>query len=176
MITEKERKLKLFKNEAVICFKLVDAAKCCELVDSLGYNWRDGDSFKKTEFDSSEEQTVYDFNLGYFCDEEYYTGEGYNIISADEFLNRHWIPLTGQEIHAGDSMNIDLRTTAPYTYFEGNLVIDSKGGILEFKCLCFPNETFEELLSERTKTIEVDGKHYNEAEVKEKLSQLTPVK
>ena len=65
-----------------------EALKCCSLADKLGFKWRDGDSFtEENMWRFYESNTCYLFEDGGFCDKPWYINEGYEVKSAQWFID-----------------------------------------------------------------------------------------
>ncbi len=178
-MTEKEVKLKLFKDEVVHCETFLLAAKCGELVDSLGECWDDNKSYiSDSSYEFYRKETCYNYNQGKCSSKEVYEIGGHKIISATEFLNRHGIFVEGQEVYCSDDSVDDAESMGLRTYLANNFTIcpSVNKEAYHWKYIVSPYPTFEELIKERDPIlIEIGGKCYNAKEVEERLSTLKPV-
>lgn len=86
----KKEDLKIDENTVVHCPTKELANEVLTIADRLGYCWVDSNSFLNyNHWYSYEKDTCYNLGKGLIFDIDFYTTEGYKIISAEEFINLH---------------------------------------------------------------------------------------
>lgn len=114
------RDIKLRELEVVNAETFELACKVCDLADTLYLKWADGASyFDRVNFNPYCENTCFNLHGGFFGDKEDYLEEGYTVISAEEWLNRHGVYIPGQIVLAKDKAQNSWREKiyiAPYSF------------------------------------------------------------
>lgn len=85
-----EKDLKIDNNTAVHCPTEALAKEVLAIADQLGYKWWEGDRYTDyTLWYTYRENTCYDLTEGLPSSFDFFLKEGYNIISAQDFINLH---------------------------------------------------------------------------------------
>jgi len=106
-MTNIENKLKLRETEVIHAETFELACKVCELADKLGrVRASQGLYLDAINWVDYKVKTCYNLSKGEFSPTTYYENEGYTIISAIEWLNRHNIFVFGQEVMTCSGTNL----------------------------------------------------------------------
>lgn len=82
--------LKISKNTVVHCPTEELANKVLAIGEVCGRTWSSGDKYSdKNLWGRYKKESCYNLNTGVFANVDFYTQQGYNIISAEEFIALH---------------------------------------------------------------------------------------
>lgn len=173
-MTDKEKRLKLRQNEVVQAETFELAAKVCETAHLLGEKWLDGKSYlENISYYEHMGDTCYSLHEKGFSRLTFFLLQGYKVISAEEWLNRHGIFVHGQVVNSERGIMI---YAGPENQCIDHAQFNAYDNGGEYACL--PCKKVESPYPEfkEVEPLEIDGKKYDKEAVKALIEKSKNIK